>query len=157
MNSKDKTYITNNPTMSAFNGMPTLQEAAESGAMLPGQIIFEDVNVWGHMNLEKYDGWISKCIATIKNDGRCAYAPTNKLYSYVHVAIYVGKYKNKHYVVDNSGRNGFMKMMYGSVGLRSFQNAFGKLSKFYVVSPQEPDDSGGVAHQLLVQWPPNLK
>lgn len=142
MQEKLSTALRSNYNTCKYQGIYQLMDAVENGHLFEGQLIFEKVDISGHKNALRniYKGWIWKSFDSVSrhdHDSKGTFENSH----YIHVGVYVGKYKNKHYVVDAGGRDSFIPMMFGTVGIRRFCNAFNPKSNFYAISLKNDDQS----------------
>ena len=126
-------YLSNNLESCKYENLYLLSKAANNNAVLEGQLILEVVDVPRHKNAIQniYHGWISQSLTSvIEKNG-----VNNNKYWYIHVGVYVGGIDQNHYVVDAGGKDSFIPMMFGTIGLRNFHKAFHDNSTFYVYTP----------------------
>ena len=124
-------YLKNNQPQCKYDGLDQLLRASKEKKLLEGQLILEVVDISCHKitTQNMYDGWISSCVNSVANN-----KIDNKA-RYVHVGVYIGTMNQNHYVVGPGGKDSFIPMMFGTIGLRTFQKAFNVNSTFYVYSP----------------------
>ena len=139
-------YLENNQRHCKYDSLGQLLNAAKKNALSEGQLILEVVDVSRHQNAipNIYKGWLSVCV-----DSVIEYSEPNKDW-YVHVGVYVGSVNQNYYVVDPGGKYNFIPMMFGTIGLRKFQNAFHDASTFYVFTPIM-ENQCSFNHNLILQ------
>lgn len=133
-----------------IHGVDELKNAAAEGLLHQGQIIFQEVLL---SESEDKNG----CLGNFFD----AFAPILTLFTigqmrncaYFHVAIYCGKFKDQHYVVENGGEDDETKMSSnsynGSIKLETFESAFVNTNaRFFIVSP--PKDNNDKSTRYLV-------
>ena len=142
MQEKLSTALRSNCNTCKYHGIYQLMDAVQNGHLFEGQLIFEKVDITCHKNSLRniYKGWIWKSFDSVSSHAHDLKGTFENSY-YIHVGVYVGKYKNKHYVVDAGGRDSFIPMVFGTVGIRGFCNAFNLKSNFYTISSKNDDQS----------------
>ena len=140
-------YLKNNQHQCKYDSLGQLLNAAKKNELSEGQLILEIVDVSCHKNaiLNIYKGWLSLCVESVIEGSQC-----NKIDWYIHVGVYVGSLNQNHYVVDPGGKNNFIPMMFGRIGLRKFQKAFHDASTFYVFTPII-ENQCSFNHNLILQ------
>ena len=125
-------YLENNQEKIRYDNLVELLNAARNNELLEGQLILEVVDITRNKNAIQniYHGWIASCLETVTEKAML----DNRIW-YVHVGVYVGSINENYYVVDPGGRDSFIPMMFGTIGLRRFQKAFHTNSTFYVYTP----------------------
>ena len=149
------TYLTENYKTCKYQNLSQLLDASKKGALLQGQLVLEMVDISHHKTAAfrntQYRGWISQCVASVVSKHEpCSNHSSEKHKYYIHVAVYVGEIEGTHYVVDAGGRNSFIPMMFGMIGLRRFCMAFHERSSFYVITPLI-ENQCSFNHNLILQ------
>ena len=139
-----------NKSKTTFHGMEALAAAAEHcpagrpALLRQGQVIFGTVSIAGHKHAKALKGWLYNTLApflTLTLEGQM------RSFAYLHAAVYVGKHKDCHYVVHNSGAKADTGE--GFITVNQLERAFETAASFFVVSP--PKDQQGRSTRYLVQ------
>ena len=116
-----------------YNDLSQLLEATRIEKLLAGDLILEMVDLPLHRLSAKnqFHDWVSQSFFSFLSKEHTS----KEAHFYIHVAVYVGSYGGKDYVVDAGGRDSFIPMLFGRIGLRTLQNAFNPKSRFFIVPP----------------------
>jgi hypothetical protein len=149
------THLTENYKTCKYRNLAQLLDAARKHVLLQGQLILEMVDISHHktaaMRNTQYNGWISQSVASVESNHEPYFNHSSEEQKYyIHVAVYVGEFEGKQYVVDAGGRNSFIPMMFGMIGLRRFCMAFHERSSFYVFTPII-ENQCSFNHNLILQ------
>ena len=125
-------YLENNEEKIRYNNLGELLNNARKNKLSEGQLILEVVDISRNKNAIEnvYHGWIASCLESLTEK-----AMFDNSTWYVHVGVYVGSINENYYVVDSGGKDSYIPMMFGTIGLRRFQKAFHTNSTFYVYTP----------------------
>jgi hypothetical protein len=128
----------------SFNGIKSLETAADDRLLRPGQLIFGTVSIKHHEEADGFRGWIYDSFSSL-----IALITTNQMrpFAYRHVAIYAGKVGGVHYTIENGGYDD-SETGIGSIAARPIDKAFEEDAKFFVVSP--PKDKRGRSTRYIV-------
>ena len=87
-----------------FHGIQALEEAAtrDEPLLRRGQLIFGTVSIAHDRDMDGTTlGTIANWLAPVLTKAMTGQA---RQYAYLHVAVYAGQYKGKHYVIENGGQ-----------------------------------------------------
>ena len=146
-----KDVMRRNSEKVTFNGVEALIKAAEEGTpplLRQGQLIFGTVSIAHHAGEEDktgektFKGWLYNTFADII---MLLKTKQKRNFTYLHAAVYAGKYAGRHYVIENGGHDGGGT---GTISVLPIEDAFELDASFFIVSP--PKDSKNQSTRYLV-------
>ena len=132
-------------TSQVYSGIAKLKKAIQNKELRRGQLIFGTVTPAHHSGTDgTFEGYMSNLFAPIYFQ---ITAEQSRQYAYLHAAIYAGKHKGKHYVIENGGHYG---EGIGMVDVEELDEAFEKDAQFFILQPKR-DSSGKSTRYMVLQ------